>query len=148
MNNDINYDVNDAVRTGISGDAVTETISEVLDKKNGEVPKQFKDTVEVVADMKSDKQDSLNSNYASDLVKNNSNRIKEALKDGIEPQEVAVEIAKTSTTANTQEGYKKLNFITKLISIMKRKQRKKEIEKQYQEELGGKQKVYTNSNQD
>ena len=148
MNNDINYDVNDAVRTGISGDAVTETISEVLDKKNGEVPKQFKDTVEVVADMKSDKQDILNSNYASDLVKNNSNRIKEALKDGIEPQEVAVEIAKTSTTANTQEGYKKLNFITKLISIMKRKQRKKEIEKQYQEELGGKQKVYTNSNQD
>ena len=132
MNNDVNYDVNDAVRTGISGEAVVETIEEVMENNNGETPKQFKDTVEAVVDMKSDKKDSLNPEYASDLVKNNSNRIKEALKDGIEPQEIAVEIAKVSTNANTQEGYKKLNFITKLISKMKRKQRKKDIVKKQQ----------------
>ena len=141
MNNDVNYDVNDAIKTGISGEAVTETIEEVLEKNNGNVPAQFKDTIEAVADMKSDKQDQLNEAYASNLVQNNSNRIKEALKDGIEPQEVATEIAKDSMSANTQEGYKKLNFVTKLISKMKRKQRKKEIEKQ--QEIGGRQKVYT-----
>ena len=158
-NNDVNYDVNDAIRTGISGEAVTDAIEEVMNKNNGEVPKQFKDTVAAVADMKSDKQDSFNPEYASDLVKNNSNRIKEALKDGIEPQEIAVEIAKTSTSANTTEGYKKLNFITKLISKMKRKQRKKDIERQQQmaaqiqnenpekkQEMGGIQKVYTYTN--
>ena len=77
MNNDVNYDVNDAIKTGISGEAVTDTIEEVMNKNNGEVPKQFKDTVEAVADMKSDKQDNFNPEYASDLVKNNSNRIKE-----------------------------------------------------------------------
>ena len=159
MNNDVNYDVNDAIKTGISGEAVTDTIEEVMNKNNGEVPKQFKDTVEAVADMKSDKQDNFNPEYASDLVKNNSNRIKEALKDGIEPQEVATEIAKDSMSANTQEGYKKLNFITKLISKMKRKQRKKDIERQQQiasqiqnenkekeQEIGGMQKVYTYTN--
>ena len=159
MNNDVNYDVNDAIKTGISGEAVTDTIEEVMNKNNGEVPKQFKDTVEAVADMKSDKQDNFNPEYASDLVKNNSNRIKEALKDGIEPQEVATEIAKDSMSANTQEGYKKLNFITKLISKMKRKQRKKNIERQQQiasqiqnenkekeQEIGGVQKVYTYTN--
>ena len=141
MNNDVNYDVNDAIKTGISGEAVTETIEEVLEKKNGNVPVQFKDTIEAVADMKSDKQDQLNEAYASNLVQNNSNRIKEALKDGIEPQEVATEIAKDSMNANTQEGYKKLNFVTKLISKMKRKQRKKDMQKQ--QEMGGMQKVYT-----
>lgn len=155
--NDVNYDVNDALKTGISGEAVSETIEEVLNKKSGDVPKQFKDTVEAVVDMKSDKQDQINEQYSSELVKNNSNRIKEALKDGIEPQEVAVEIAKDSMKANTNEGYKKLNFITRLISKMKRKQRKKDIERQQikqqeqemqnQEELGGIQKVYTYTNQ-
>lgn len=144
MNNDVNYDVNDAIKTGISGEAVADTIEEVLDKNNGNVPSQFKDAVEAVAEMKSDKPDQLNPEYTSDLVKNNSNRIKEALEEGIEPEEVAVEIAKDSKVANTPEGYKKLNFITKLISKMKRKQRKKDIEKQ--EEKGGIQKVYTYTN--
>lgn len=139
MNNDINQDVNDAIKTGISGQEVADTIEDVLNKNNGEVPKQFKDTVEVVADMKSDKPDQINEEYASDLVKNNSNRIKEALNEGIEPNEVAIEISKASATANTQQGYKKLNFIARLISKMKRKQRKKEN----QQELDGKQKVYT-----
>ena len=126
MNNDVNYDVNDAMKNGISGEAVSETIEDVMNKNNGDVPPQFKDTVEAVADMKRDKPDTLNEEYASNLVKNNSNRIKEALKDGIEPEEVATEIAKDSMNANTTEGYKKLNFIAKLISKMKRKQRKKE----------------------
>lgn len=144
MNNDVNYDVNDAIKTGISGEAVADTIEEVLDKNNGNVPSQFKDAVEAVAEMKSDKPDQFNPEYTSDLVKNNSNRIKEALEEGIEPEEVAVEIAKDSKVANTPEGYKKLNFITKLISKMKRKQRKKYIEKQ--EEKGVIQKVYTYTN--
>ena len=149
MNNDINYDVNDAIRTGISGEAVADTIDEVLNKNNGNVPSQFKDAIEAVTDMKSDKPDQINEAYASDLVKNNSNRIKDALKDGIEPQEVAMEISKDSKVANTPEGYKKLNFITKFISKMKRKQRKKDLEKQQeqkQEEIGGRQKVYTYTN--
>ena len=141
MNNDINYDVNDAIRTGISGEAVADTIEEVLDKNNGNVPKQFNDTVETVAEMKSDKPDQFNGTYASSLVQNNSNRIKEALKDGIEPTEIATEIAKDSMNANTPEGYKKLNFVAKLISKMKRKQRKKDKERQ--QEIGGIQKVYT-----
>ena len=75
------------------------------------------------------------------------------LNEGIEPQEIATEIARTSMTANTQEGMKKMNFITKLISKMKRKDRKKQIEKdqknqsqQMQQELGGFQKVYTIQN--
>lgn len=144
MDNSINQDVNDAIKTGISGEAVADTIEDVLDKNNGEVPKQFKDTMEVVADMKSDKPDEFNSEYASDLVKNNSNRIKEALKDGIEPNEVAIELSKASTIANTQEGYKKLNFIARLISKMKRKQRKKDVEKQ--QKVDEKQKVYVNVN--
>lgn len=144
MDNSINQDVNDAIKTGISGEAVADTIEDVLDKNNGEVPKQFKDTMEVVADMKSDKPDEFNFEYASDLVKNNSNRIKEALKDGIEPNEVAIELSKASTIANTQEGYKKLNFIARLISKMKRKQRKKDVEKQ--QKVDEKQKVYVNVN--
>ena len=95
------------------------------------------------------------------LVKNNSGRIKDALKNGIEPNEVATEIAKDSMNANTPLGYKKLNFVTKLISKMKRKQRKKALEQQQiqssqqeqqiqepqmNQELGGIQKVYTNNN--
>ena len=144
MNNDVNYDVNDAIKNGISGEAVSDTIKDVLDKNNGNIPPQFKDTIEAVADMKSDKQDQINPEYASDLVKNNSNRIKEALKDGIEPTEIATEIAKDSMNANTTEGYKKLNFVAKFISKMKRKERKKDMKKQ--QEIGERQKVYTYTN--
>lgn len=146
MDNNITNDVNDAVRTGISGEAVKETVEEIVDK-DGKVPAQFKDTVEVVAEMKNDKPDNFNPEYESNLVQNNSNRIKEALNEGIEPGEIATEIARTSVNANTNIGMKKLNFITKLISKMKRKERKKQIEQQV-DNKNTNQKVYTLQNKD
>lgn len=152
MNNNISDDVKEAVETGISGEAVTEVIGEIANKE-GETPEQFKDTVEIVAEMKNDKPDAFNPEYASNLVQNNSNRIKEALHNGIEPQEIATEITRSSKEVNTEKGKRKITFITKLISKMKRKERKKDLERQQQiatqnqEQLGGIQKVYTYSNQ-
>ena len=148
MDENIVNDVNDAINTGISGETVKSTIED-MEKKEGKTPEQFKDTVEIVAEMKSDKPDAFNPEYASELVQNNSNRIKAALNEGIEPQEISMEMTRNQKNMDTVEGRKKLNFITRLISKMKRKERKKQLQQQQiqnQQDMGGMQKVYTYTN--
>ena len=148
MDENIVNDVNDAINTGISGETVKSTIED-MEKKEGKTPEQFKDAVEIVAEMKSDKPDAFNPEYASELVQNNSNRIKAALNEGIEPQEISMEMTRNQKNMDTVEGRKKLNFITRLISKMKRKERKKQLQQQQiqnQQDMGGMQKVYTYTN--
>lgn len=123
MSNNEEY-VKDAINNGISADAVSNTVEDML-KKSGEIgttPKQVKESIETIADMKKGVNSEVDMNYSSELVKNNSNKIKDALNEGIEPDEVATTLINSTNNANSKSSKRKLNFIVKLISKMKKKE--------------------------
>ena len=137
MSNNEEY-VRDAINNGISAGAVSNTVEDMLKKSEeiGAAPKQVKESIETIADMKKDLNSELDMNYSSELVKNNSNKIKSALNEGIGPDEVAITLINSTNNANNKRDKKHLNFIVKLISKMKRKElvldRQNTNEKSYQ----------------
>jgi len=137
MNNNEEY-VRDAINIGISASAVSNTVTDMLKKAEeiGTTPKQVKDSIETIADMKKNVDVSRDENYSSELVKNNSNKISRALSEGIEPNEVAATLINTANNANNINSKRKLSFIVKLVSKMKKKElvmdRQKQDGKSYQ----------------
>ena len=125
--------LSDAIYNGVSGEAVNSTLEDVAAKADelGKTPVQLKESVEVITEMKSDIEKSNSDEYKSTLVKENSERIKRALENGITPVEVQTTLNKTLEDTNTKNGKKHLNFIVNLLSKIKRKEltRSKENEK-------------------
>lgn len=123
----------EAINDGISGEAVRGTLEDVVNKSDEKKssPEQLKTTVEVIADMKESSQ-KVDESFASNLVKNNSEKINSALREGITPNEVANTLVKETN----KKGKTHLPFIVKLISKMKKKELKlnmnKEAQKGYQ----------------
>lgn len=130
--------VKDAINSGISAEAVSNTVNDILKKTEevGTTPKQVKESIETIADMKKDIDSKVDENYSSELVRNNSDKINSALSDGIEPHEVATTLINSTNNANNKSNKRKLNFIVKLISKMKKKElvlgRQKQDGKSYQ----------------
>ncbi len=118
--------LSDAIYNGVSGEAVNSTLEDVAAKADelGKTPVQLKESVEVITEMKSDIEKSNSDEYKSTLVKENSERIKRALENGITPVEVQTTLNKTLEDTNTKNGKKHLNFIIKLLSKMKNKDKK------------------------
>lgn len=115
-----------AIQEGISGEAVESTLEDVVNvaDQNGKAPKQLQETVETIAEMKSDTENVVDESFASDFVKQNNEKIKSALEDGITPKEVATTLVNSTNNSNTKKGKKHLKFIVKLISKMKKKELK------------------------
>lgn len=123
VNNNEEY-LKDAINNGVSSESVGATIEDMVVKSEelGKTPSQLKEAVETIADMKSSVENKNDETFASDLVKENSEKIKSALNDGLSPDEVANALIKSTDEATNKKGKKHLNFIVNLISKMKRKE--------------------------
>ena len=108
-----------AIQEGISGEAVESTLEDVVNaaEQKGQAPKQLQETVESIAEMKNDTENVVDESYASDFVKQNNEKIKSALEEGITPKEVATTLVNSTNNSDTKKGKKHLNFIVKLIPI-------------------------------
>ena len=136
--------IRSAVTEGISGEAVEATLEDVINTSDfrGKTPIQVKNTVEAIADMKSNVDSKRDESYASELFKENGERIQAAINDGITPQEVAITLVNATNNSDTKKGKGVLSFFVKLISKMKVKDIKLHKAKDNVEEKGY-QKVYT-----
>lgn len=133
----------EAINSGINNDTVYDTLNNLIEKKdrNGKTPKQLPKTIASIVYMKRMVKADDTEEYYSSVVKNNSERIKSALRDGISPDEVAIGLIDTINSPG-KNSKKRLNFMVKLITKMK----KKELKLQRQNESSkGYQKVYSNN---
>ena len=137
--------IKDAIVEGIDADAVNSTLEDVMNKSDemGKTPKQVKETIETIVEMKEKENTKVDEQYASEFVKNNSEKITSALEDGITPKEVATSLTNSTNEATNRRGKKRLNFIVKLVSKMKKKELNLKKSKENVQEKG-KQKVLTN----
>lgn len=118
--------IKDAVMEGIDAEAVSSTLEDVVNIADSKrkTPPQVKDAVDAIVEMKSDTQNKIDESYSSNLVKQNSEKIKSALNDGISPKEVATTLVNSTKNSNTKKGRKHLKFIVNFISKMKKKELK------------------------
>ena len=135
--------IKDAINNGIDGEAINSTLEDMMNKieQKGENPKQAKEVVETIVDMKKDTNNIVDEKYASNFVKENNEKIKSAINDGITPKEVAKTLVESTNNAKDKKSKKHLKFITKLISKLKvkelrlRNENRKQIEKGRQKVL-------------
>ena len=118
--------IKDAIRNGINADAVGATLQDVINKSDelGKNPRQVKNVVETIVHMKTNVNSIPDKKYASSIVKENSEKIKRALQDGISPNEIATTLIESVQKANSRRTKSRLRFITKLIVKMKEKELK------------------------
>lgn len=133
--------IKDAIGNGVDGEAVSATLEDVVNKADmmGKTPEQLKETVDTIVEMKTTPQSNVSEEYLSDVVKNNSDKLKAAINEGIKPEEVAQELINTTQNIKDKKDKKHLNFIVKLLSKMKKKELKLTMDKQ---NTKGYQKVY------
>ncbi|MBQ2946423.1 MAG: hypothetical protein IJE04_01035 [Bacilli bacterium] len=136
--------IKNATIEGISGEAVGATLEDVISvaDSKGATPMQVKDTVEAIVEMKSDVENKNDEKYASELLKENSGKIEEAISTGITPKEVATTLVNSTNNSNTRKGKNCLRFLVNLISKMKKKELRLNKNKENVEQKGY-QKVYT-----
>ena len=113
----------DAMNTGISGEAVTTTVEGMI-SHDGPAPKQVGETIQTIAEMKSTTSNIPNDEYASDFVKENSEKIKAALEDGITPEEVSKTLVNQLNKSDTKSSKRKLSFIARVVSLIKEREKR------------------------
>ena len=136
--------IKEALNSGIEGEAIESTLNDMVNKVNetGKTPKQMKEVVETIVEMKKDTQNIVDEKYVSEFVKQNNEKIESAINDGVSPNEIAQTLVEATDKANDKKSKNHLRFMTKLISKLKVKElslrRKKEnnLEK-------GRQKTFT-----
>ncbi len=130
--------IKDAISNGIDGEAVNSTLGDIVAKmdETGKNPKQAKEVVETIVEMKRDTENVVDESYASSFVRENNAKIKSAINDGITPKEIAMTLVNSTKKAKTRKSKKHLKFITNLISKMKVKEMRLKQEKENQMEKG------------
>lgn len=133
----------DAINNGINNETVYYTLNRLVEKndRTGKIPKQLPKVLAGVIYMKKMVKVPDTEQYYSSVVKNNSERIKDALKNGISPDEIAISLIDTINSPS-KNSKKRLKFMVKLISKMKTKE--KRLQRQ-NENNKGYQKVYINN---
>lgn len=116
----------EAINSGVDAEAVNSTLNDVVSKTNekGRVPHQVKNVIETIVHMKKDVNNIPDKTYASNFVRENSERIKAAINDGISPNEIATTLLESTERANDRRTKRRLKFITKLVVKMKQKELK------------------------
>lgn len=142
MNNET---LKEAINSGITGDAVNSTLEDIVNKveENNNNPIQVRRTIETIIHMKKNVNSIPDKKYASSLVRENSEKIKAAINEGISPNEIALTLMDSVEKANNRRTKSRLKFITKLIVKMKNKELILQKEKETQMEKG-RQKVLNN----
>ena len=133
--------IKDAISNGIDADAVNSTLDDMVSVslETGKTPKQMKEVVESIVEMKKDTNNIKDETYASNFVKENNQKIVSAINDGISPNEIAQTLVEATDKANDKKSRKHLKFITKLISKLKVKELK--LRKEKENSIKGRQKV-------
>ena len=134
----------EAINSGVDAEAVNSTLNDMVSKTNekGRVPRQVKHVIETIVHMKRDINNIPDKTYASNFVRQNSEKIKAAINDGISPNEIATTLLESTEKANDRRTKRRLKFITKLIVKMKQKELK--LLKQNEQTMEkGMQKVFT-----
>ena len=131
--------IKDAISNGIDADAVNSTLDDMVSVslETGKTPKQMKEVVESIVEMKKDTNNVIDETYASNFVKENNQKIVSAINDGISPNEIAQTLVEATDKANDKKSRKHLKFITKLISKLK----VKELKLRKENSIKGRQKV-------
>jgi len=116
----------EAINSGVDAEAVNSTLNDMVSKTNekGKVPRQVKNVIETIVHMKKDINNIPDKTYASNFVRQNSEKIKAAINDGISPNEIAVTLLESTEKANDRRTKRRLKFITKLVVKMKQKELK------------------------
>lgn len=124
--------IKDAINSGIDAEAVNSTLEDILNKtdEKGSIPKQTKEVVESIVEMKKDTQNVVDESYASDFVRENNVKIGSAINDGISSDEITKTLVESTNKANDMISKKHLRFITKLITKMKVKELKLKKDKE------------------
>ena len=114
----------EAINDGIDANAVNSTLEDIVDKasQKGKTPIQIKRVVETIVHMKKNTNNIPDKTYASNFVRENSEKIKSAINEGISPNEIASTLLESTEKANDRRTKRRLKFITKLIVKMKRKE--------------------------
>ena len=133
--------IKDAISNGIDADAVNSTLDDMVSVslETGKTPKQMKEVVESIVEMKKDTNNVIDETYASSFVKENNQKIVSAINEGISSNEIAQTLVEATDKANDKKSRKHLKFITKLISKLKVKELKLKQEKE--NSIKGRQKV-------
>ena len=133
--------IKDAISNGIDADAVNSTLDDMVSVslETGKTPKQMKEVVESIVEMKKDTNNVIDETYASSFVKENNQKIVSAINDGISPNEIAQTLVEATDKANDKKSRKHLKFITKLISKLKVKELK--LRRDKENSIKGRQKV-------
>ena len=133
----------EAISNGVDAEAVNSTLNDIVSKTNekGRVPRQVKHVIETIVHMKKGVNNIPDKTYASNFVRENSEKIKAAISDGISPNEIAQTLLESTEKANDRRTKRRLKFITKL--IVKMKQKELTLIKQNMEK--GRQKILTNN---
>ena len=133
--------IKDAISNGIDADAVNSTLDDMVSVslETGKTPKQMKEVVESIVEMKKDTNNVIDETYASSFVKENNQKIVSAINEGISPDEIAQTLVEATDKANDKKSRKHLKFITKLISKLKVKELK--LRKEKENSIKGRQKV-------
>ena len=133
--------IKDAISNGIDADAVNSTLDDMVSVslETGKTPKQMKEVVESIVEMKKDTNNVIDETYASNFVKENNQKIVSAINDGISPNEIAQTLVEATDKANDKKSRKHLKFITKLISKLKVKELK--LRRDKENSIKGRQKV-------
>lgn len=129
--------IKDAINNGIDAEAVNSTLDDMVSASihTGKTPKQMKEVVESIVEMKKNTENVVDKSYASSFVKENNKKIVSAINDGISPNEIVKTLVEATDKANNRKARKHLKFITTLISKLKvkelrlRKQNSKYLQK-------------------
>ena len=124
--------IKDAINNGIDAEAVNSTLDDMVNVsiETGKTPKQMKEVVESIVEMKKDTENVVDETYASSFVKENNQKIVSAINDGFSPNEIAQTLVEATDKANDRKSRKHLKFITKLISKLKVKELRLRKEKE------------------
>ena len=136
--------IRQSIEEGISAEAVNSTIADILNKTDEirKTPRHVKGAIETIVHMKKDVNNIPDKTYASNFVRENNEKIKAAINDGISPNEIATTLLESTEKANDRRTKRRLKFITKLIVKMKQKELK--LLKQNEQTIEkGIQKVFT-----
>lgn len=134
----------EAINNGVDAEAVNSTLNDIINKTDEKkrTPKHVKGVIETIVHMKKDINNIPDKTYASNFVRQNSERIKSAINDGISPSEIASTLLESTEKANDRRTKRRLKFITKL--VVKMKQKELTLTKQNNQTMEkGMQKVFT-----
>lgn len=108
----------ESINSGIN----SETINYIFEKMaNNNANKKTNKMIAAIIYMKKRIREQDTEQFYSKIVKNNSSKIKDALKNGITPDEIAMSLIDTLNSPS-KKAKKRLNYMVKLITKMKAKE--------------------------